>query len=234
MALTPYIPDRLWLQPYPIRYAGTGFDARMSVLRLNSGEVMLHSPCEIPPTLAEEIAAIGPVAHIVAPGNYHYLHVPSAQAAFPEAKTWLCPGIETKRPDIRHDGLLGDSPPPAWADEVEQVLVRGSRWMWEVAMYDRVSRTLLLVDLIENFTDATPHASAMLKFWFKWVFGMWNRPRPAPEYRMGWRDRAAAADSLGRILDWPFERIVLSHGDLIESEAHDRARAAWRGVLERP
>lgn len=229
--LAPFVPGRIWLCPYPIRYAGTGFDARMSVIRLRDGSVLLHSPCDITPALEEEISAIGRVAHIVAPGNYHYLHVPSAQAAFPQAKTWLCPGIPEKRPDMRFDALLSDTAPPDWSEEIEQVLVMGSRWMWEVAMFDRESRTLLLVDLIENFTDATPHASTGLKIWFKWIFRMWNRPRPAPEYRLGWRDRAAAAGSLRRILAWDFGRIVLSHGDLIEADAKDVARAAWASVL---
>jgi len=92
---------------------------------------------------------------------------------------------------------------------------------------------LILVDLIENFTDATPHTSGALKFWFKTVLRMWNNPLPAPEYRMGWRDRAAAAQSLRRILAWDFERIVLSHGDCIERDAHEVAARAWSGVLER-
>jgi hypothetical protein len=30
------------------------------------------------------------------------------------------------------------------------------RIMREIAMYRRASRTLILIDLIENFTDATP------------------------------------------------------------------------------
>ena len=123
--------------------------------------------------------------------------------------------------------------PPDWAGEIDQALVHGSRIMREVAMFHRASRTLILVDLIENFTDATPHTGWALKFWFKYVFRMWNRPRPAPEYRIGWSDRHAAAKSLQRILAWNFERIVLSHGDLIDRDAHDATARAWAGVLDR-
>jgi hypothetical protein len=72
-----------------------------------------------------------------------------------------------------------------------------------------------------------------LKFWFKYVLRMWNHPRPAPEYRMGWSDRLAAADSLRRILAWDFRRIVLSHGDLIDRDAHEVAAEAWSTVLDR-
>ena len=233
MRLTRYVADQIWLCTYPVRLAGTRFGARMTVIRLASGEILLHSPCDIGAALAEEISALGAVAHIVAPGNFHHLHVTSAQAAFPDAKTWICPGIETKRPDLRYDGILGDRAPADWLDEIDQVLVRGTRIMREVAMHHRASRTLILVDLIENFTDATPDTAGALKFWFKYVLRMWGKPKPAPEYRMGWNDRAAAAESLRRILAWDFRQIVLSHGDLVDRHAHDVAAQAWRDVIGR-
>jgi hypothetical protein len=233
MRVTSYIPDQIWLCAYPVRLAGTRFEARMTVIRLASGRIMLHSPCPITAALAEDIAALGPVAHIVAPGNFHHLHAASAQAAFPDAKTWICPGVERKRPDLRYDGILGDAAPVDWIEEIDQVLVQGTRIMREVAMYHRASRTLILVDLIENFTDATPNVGGALRFWFKYVLRMWKNPGPAPEYRMGWSDRTAATNSLRRILAWDFQRIVLSHGDLIDRDAHETAAKAWSGILER-
>ncbi len=194
---------------------------------------MLHSPCDITAAVAEKISALGPVAHIVAPGNYHTLYAATAQAAFPTAKTWICPGIERKRPGLKYHGVLGDAAPADWIGEIDQVLVQGARYMREVAMFHRASRTLILVDLIENFTDTTPHIGRVLKFLFKHVFHMWNNPRPAPEYRMGWSNRRKAAKSLRRILLWDFQRIVLAHGDLIDRNAREVAAAAWAGILER-
>ena len=233
MRLTSYIADQIWLCAYPVRLAGTRFEARMTVIRLASGRIMLHSPCPITAALVKDIAALGPVAHIVVPGNFHHLHAASAQAAFPEAKTWICPGVEIKRPDLTYDGVLGDAAPADWAEDIDQVLMQGTRIMREVAMYHRASRTLILVDLIENFTDATPNIGGALKLWFKYVLRMWANPKPAPEYRMGWSDWTAAANSLRSILAWDFQRIVLSHGDLIDRDAHDVAAKAWSGILER-
>ena len=204
----------------------------MTVIRLASGELMLHSPCDITAAMAEEISALGPIAHVVLPGNFHHLYAATAQAAFPGAKTWICPGVERRRPNLKYDRVLGDVAPADWADEIDQVLVRGTRIMREVAMFHRASRTLILVDLIENFTDATPHTGGALKFWFKYVLRMWNNPRPAPEYRMGWSDRQACAKSLRRILAWDFQHIVLSHGDLVQSAAREVAIKAWSGMLE--
>ena len=229
--LTPYALGHLWLAPYAVRLAGTHFDARMTVIRLDSGKLILHSPCAITAVVGAEIAALGSVAHIVAPGNFHHMHVASAQEAFPSAKTWICPGVERRHPGIRYDGVLNDAAPVEWAEEIDQVLAQGSRIMREIAMFHRASRTLILVDLIENFTDATPNAGGTLKFCFKYVLRMWDNPRPAPEYRMWWTDRKAAANSLRRILLWDFERIVLSHGDLIERNAKEVALKAWAGIL---
>ncbi|OCC05442.1 hypothetical protein BA190_08455 [Labrys sp. WJW] len=231
MALTSYVSDQIWLCTYPIRLAGTKFEARMTTIRLTSGLVMLHSPCHITASIAEEISAIGSVGHIVVPGNFHHLHASSAQIAFPSASTWICPGIERKRPDLKYDGVLGDVAPAGWAGEIDQVLVQGTRIMREVAMYHRASQTLILVDLIENFTDATPNTGGALKLWFKYVLRMWGKPGPAPEYRMGGNDQVSLAKSLRRILAWDFRQIVLSHGDLIDQDAHEVAAAAWSKIL---
>ncbi len=231
MALTEFVPNQIWLKEYPIHYAGCDFNARMSVVRVSDSKLLLHSPCEIDAQTRQEISTLGDVAFIVAPGSYHYFHIASAQAAFPHADTYICPGVERKRPDIDFDWFLADRPPQAWADVLDQLLVRGNKYIWEVAFFHKPSRTLLLVDLIENITDQTPNTNWLLKLWWKAVFHMWNHPKPAPEYQLGWKDKTAARQSLQRILEWDFERIVLSHGDLIEKNAESIAREAWKAPL---
>lgn len=231
MSLVEYVPDQLWLQDYPIRFAGCDFDARMAVIRISETELMLHSPCEIDSATKRAISALGDVAFIVAPGTYHHLHVPSAQAAFPDAETYICPGVERKRPELDFDWILGDRPPDTWADNLDQVLVRGNKLIWEVAFFHKPSKALILTDLIENFTDETPNVNWVLMLWWKAVFRMWNNPKPAPEYQMGWRDKSAARKSLLRILEWDFDRIILAHGDLIETNAKERAVEAWKKPL---
>jgi hypothetical protein len=181
--------------------------------------------------MKQAIDEIGPVAHIVAPGNFHHLHVASAQKHFPEAQTYICPGVERKQPELGFDWILGDKAPEVWSDEIEQVLVRGTRIINEVAFFHKPSKTLVLTDLVENVGDDTEGAGWGLKFWFKYVFRMWGRAKPAPEYQMGWKDKPAAAHSLQQILDWDFERVVLAHGDLIEHDAKSVVCEAWRSVL---
>jgi hypothetical protein len=202
MRLTEFVTDQIWLKEYPIHYAGCDFNARMSVVRVSDSKLLLHSPCEIDEQTKQTISALGEVAYIVAPGS-----------------------------DIDFDWFLADRPPEIWADTLDQVLVRGNKYIWEVAFFHKPSRTLLLTDLIENITDQTPNTNWLLKLWWKAVFHMWNNPKPAPEYQLGWKDKAAARQSLQRILQWDFERIVLSHGDVIEKDAKATAREAWKVPL---
>jgi hypothetical protein len=231
MELEEYVAGQIWLREYPIRFAGCDFNARMSVVRLPDSNLLLHSPCHIDGPTKQAISSLGNVAYIVAPGSYHHLHIASAQAAFPRADTYICPGIERKRPDIDFDWFLSDRAPEPWAGTLDQVLVRGNRFIWEVAFFHRPSRTLLLVDLIENITDQTPNVNWLLRLWWKVVFRMWNRPKPAPEYQLGWKDKAAASKSLQQILEWDFDKIILAHGDLVEKDAKATAREAWKGPL---
>ncbi len=228
-SLTPYVPDRIWLKKYPVRYAGCDFFARATLIRMASGDVLVHSPCPMDSALAEALATIGPVAQIVAPGSYHYFHVEAWQQAFPRATTWICPGVERKQPELAYRGVLGDEAPPGWAADIDQVTIC-ARMMAEVIMLHRPSRTLLVVDIIENYGDHTPDVHWLLRVYWK-LARMWNRPLPAPEYRFGWGDRAAVRAALERVLSWEFDRIVIAHGALIETRAKEVARQAWETVL---
>ena len=229
--LVEYVPNQIWLNQYLVHFGGIDFYSRMTIIRLFNGSLMLHSPCKIDAQMKQTIDDIGPVAHIVAPGNFHHLYVSSAQEHFPEAQSYVCPGVERKQPQLDFDWFLGDKAPEAWRDDIDQVLVRGTRFIWEVAFFHKPSGTLVLTDLVENIGEHTEGAGWGLKLWFKFVFRMWNKAKPAPEYQMGWKDKPAAARSLERILDWDFVRVVMAHGDLVETNAKAIVRDAWRSPL---
>lgn len=60
-----------------------------------------------------------------------------------------------------------------------------------------------------------------------------ERKRPDMEFDwlLGWSDRKAARASLQRILQWDFARVILAHGDLIESDARRIVEKAWEKPL---
>lgn len=229
--LTAYADGAVYVTEYPFRYCGIIFTARMTIVQLADGGLWLHSPGIIDDALKAEIDALGPVRFLIGPGTYHWLHLGRARELFPDAEVHICPGIERKDHMIKFDWFLGDLAPAAWAGQIDQVLVRGTRFIWEVAFFHRASKTLILTDLVENIGDSTPGVGLPLRFWFKCVFRMWNKARPAPEYQVGWKNRKAARESLDRILAWDFDRVVIAHGDLIDARATSIIREALRKPL---
>jgi hypothetical protein len=229
-ALTEFVPDRIWLREYPIRYMGVRVNARMTVIRLAGGSVVIHSPCRFDDAWAHTVAEIGPVEAIIVPGNFHHLHVPSCQSAFPGARTYACPGVEKRAPKLRFDELLTDVAPPLWAGELSQIVMQGGRYIREVIFFHHASKTLIVTDVIENIGRDTPGTNWMLRVWFV-LLGMWNEPAPAPEYRFTWSDKSAARRCFERVLEWDFERVILAHGDLITRDAKTMVERAWRSIL---
>jgi len=230
--LAEYIKDQIWILEYPVRYAGIDLYGRMTLIKLDNGDLIVHDPCRIDESTKREIDAIGPVRYILAPGSYHHLFVTDFQQQYPDAETFLCPGLERKRPDIRFDWILGNRPDHRWGGVLEQVVVQGPKYIWEVAFFHKPSRTLILVDLLENIGDDYRHpAGITLRFWWKLVFRMWNTPKAAPEYQIGWGNREIVRGSLNRILGWNADRIILAHGELMEGNVNEVLRAAWRKVL---
>ena len=228
-----YVPNTIYIVEYAIRFGGMDLVSRMTVVRLNDGKLWLHSPCKLDAPLKSEIDQLGEVAYIIAPGNFHHLYVSDLQANYPDAETFLCPGLEKKRADLSFDWILGNRPDPRWELDFEQVVIQGTRFINEVAFFHKPTRTLILVDLLENIGDDYTHdAGLLLRFWWKAVFHMWNNPKPAPEYQLGWGNKDIVRKGLEKILSWDFEHIILAHGNLIEMDAKAVAKKAWQDVLK--
>ena len=230
--LTEYIKEKIWLLEYPVRFAGMDLFGRTTFIRLENGDLIVHDPCIIDESIKQKIDELGTVKYIIAPGSYHHLYVTDFQNKYPGAETFICPGLERKRPEIKFDWILGNKPDHRWGDILDQVLVQGTRHIWEVAFFHKSSKTLNLVDLLENIGDDYRHeASLLLRFYWKIIFRMWNNPKPAPEYQLGWGNRKIVKVALEKILDWDAERVILSHGENIEEQVNPTLGKAWKRVL---
>jgi hypothetical protein len=231
--LTEYIKDQIWILEYPVRFAAMDLWARMTIIKLDNGDLLIHDPCKIDDDIKKEIDSHGVVKFIVAPGTYHHLLVTEFQDKYPNAETFICPGLERKRPDIPFDWILGHKPDPRWEGVLEQVVVQGTKFIQEVVFFHKPSKTLILVDLLENIGDDYNHkAGLLLQFWWKVVLKMWNNPRAAPEYQMGWGNKKLVKTALEKILSWDADRIILAHGENIEGNVNRTLVKAWERVLK--
>ncbi len=219
--LTP-VADGLWCEPRSLRFLGVETGTRMSVVRLQDGGLFVHSPVALDDATRAAVDALGPVKALVAPSLFHHLYVGEWIAAHPRAVACHCPGLEKKRSDLRWDRALGDEPEPEWKGELDQVFFGARSLENEVVFFHRASRTLLCVDAIFNLHR---HPSRFTRL----VATLLGNREPGSTWleRLLIRDRAAAREQVGRMLAWDFDRIVLSHGALVETGGHEVLRRAY-------
>lgn len=217
----------LWVTESEQRFLGLEVGARMTVIRLPGSELLLHSPVPASEALVDRVETLGEVRFLVCPNKLHHLYVGEWQARFPEASTFVAPGLETKRSDITVTGVLGDQPEPGWKETVDQVFLEGFPFANEIVFFDRSSATLIATDLAFNMGASSP---ALTRLFFR-LNGTYGRLAPTLFERMMVRDRAAFRRALERILEWPFERVVVSHGDVSEHGGREELTRAYQWVL---
>jgi len=117
-SLDPIIPVQSFgVFPYP---------TRMAAARLEDGNLWVWSPIALDDTLAAELDAIGPARERVAPNKLHHLALPEWLARYPEARLHGAPGPTRKRRNFAFHSGQGDTPDPAWVDQIDQAGFRGS------------------------------------------------------------------------------------------------------------
>jgi len=242
-AFLPYAPlnilkpvaENLWLADGPeivMRYLGLGmpFPTRMTVVRLADGGLFVHSPVAPDAALMDAVAALGPVRHLVAPNSLHYWWMPDWKARFPGARVHAVPGLaRTARRRLAVDAELGDRPPPDWADELDQVLVKG-RMLTEADFFHRPSRTAILTDLIENF-----ETGRVTNRWLRGLIRMSHAADPhgsAPyDMRLTFLGRRRAMrPAVRRMLAWNAVRVILAHGRWYPANGAAELRRAFGWV----
>jgi hypothetical protein len=217
----------VWVAEAPLRFVGVEVGSRMTVLRLPDQKLLLHSPISATPDLVKEVSALGEVAYIVAPNRFHHLYVHEWQEACPEAAVYVAPGLEKKRKDLKIASVLTSQAEPGWAGVVEQIAVGGFALVNEVVFFHWPSATLIATDLAFNIG---PNSPALTRLMIR-LSGTYGRLAPTLLERIAVRDRPTFRRCLEQILEWPFERVIVSHGDVSEKGAREQLTEGYQWVL---
>lgn len=206
------IVDDVWAAtdalPLPL---GVRFPVRMTVLR-SAGALVIVSPVAIDDGLAAEIDALGPVTAIVAPNLLHHLFLAAAVARWPGAKLYGPKGLATgKRKELRFDG----TPDALGVEGIDVVPLGGAPSIDEHVLVHRASGTAVVTDLVFNVREA----NGITRFVLTWISDAFGAPKTSRLWRMATRDRAALRESLARLLELDFDRLIVAHGAIVESDA---------------
>jgi hypothetical protein len=215
-ALTNLAPS-LWIAPRQFTNELGVVTSRMTVIRLKDGRILVHSPVPIEPALQSEVESLGRVAALIAPNLFHHQFLSEWRSAFTEAKAFGVPGLAAKRRDFKFDGMLESGSAPEWRGEVDQLLIEGIPEYGEGVFFHRASSTLIVSDLVFNYTPAQAASDP----------GGADGLGPHARIRSAISDPNAVRDSIENILRWPFERVIVAHGEVVEADGHERFRKGF-------
>ena len=205
------IADGLRAVEAPQRFYGLEVGTRMTVLETSDG-TLVHSP------ISFDAASLSP-RWVLAPNLLHHLYVgPWADSG---AELWGAPGLPKKRADVAFDGVVeaGTSP---FGTDIEVLPMRSFGLTNEVVVLHRPTRTLVVTDLVFHFG---PDAPWLTRFAMG-LSGAYPGCRTSILERLGMK-RATAREEIETILSWDFDRLIMAHGDIIETGGKDALRSAY-------
>jgi hypothetical protein len=234
--LEPLGPDLWFADGGIVSFNGFDYPTRMAVVRLADGGLWLWSPVEKTAALEDEVRALGPVRHIVSPNNLHFLFLEAWRASFPQAKLWGTRATVAKCGDLDFSGTLTDVPPSDWSGQIDQFHFANSPFVQEVIFFHRASRTAIIADLSQTFSQAFldthwPWWLRLIARLSKMVEG-WGHP--PIDYRISFRHRASARPKIGALIEKHPEQVVLAHGEVVRSNGEAFLLRAFSWLLKSP
>jgi hypothetical protein len=220
------IAENLWIKRYSLNLLGGHQDRVVTIIRLASGELIIHSTG--PFTLADvtEIEALGKPGWMTDSMLRHDTFAKQGRAAFPNIP-YLAPEGFAERAHVDCKLLL--PAPAAWDAEVQVLLIEGMPKAKEHVFLHKPSRTLIVADLVFNFG----HTTGWTSFFRSVLMGVKTHPDAARLYPLQVKDRHAYDRSVRELLTWDFDRIIVGHNEVVESEGKARLKQALanKGML---
>lgn len=214
------LADNLWLLAYPLKMLGADLRRNVTLIRLRSGKLVIHSTAPFTKKDVAAILALGEPGWLLDGILRHDTFAQEGRAAFP--------GIPYLAPEgfsevVGFPTQLIVPAPVEWDDELLALEIQGAPVARDTALLHVPSRTLILTELIFNFGDHEPLWTELL---LRVAVGGEHHPGMSRPFKAGVKDEAAFKSSLAEILSWDFDRVIVGHGDVIESDGKAKLRAA--------
>jgi hypothetical protein len=204
------VGDHIWEVSDPLQILGVAFGHRMTVVKLSSGDLWVHSPVEFNEGVQKELNSLGDARYFVAPSTFHDLYWPSYFDAFHDVEFHGVPGMPSA---LTFTHTFSDAIPSEWSQDFDMVAIEGAPMLNEHVFVHKKSKTLILADLVFNFEKRQ-------KIWERMFLKMndvHGKVGPSRMFRACIKDKKAFRASLDRILACDFDRVIVGHGHNIET-----------------
>ena len=216
------LAENLWLLHYPAPLLGDYLGRNVTVIRLRSGQIVLHSTGPFTPEDVAAIQGLGQPGWLVDALSKHDTFAQQGRAAFPDLPYYAPAGFSEV---VGFPTLSLGQPPTEWSGELECVHLNGMDPLDEYVFCHLPSRTLIVADLVFNVTGDAP--------WLARVFASLgligghdhNVGMSRPE-RSSVVNPDAFRASLAKMQSWDYDRVIVGHGEVIPTDGKQLVNSA--------
>jgi hypothetical protein len=104
----------------------------------------------------------------------------------------------------------------------------GSQIYNEVVFCHYPSGSLIITDIASNFGVTAPFKTRLTAK----ILGSYNQMRPSRLEKWGTKDKADVEASVREVLNWPFDRIIPGHGEIVESNGREMFKIGYEWFLD--
>ncbi len=142
--------------------------------------------------------------------------------------------MEVKKPELPIDRTI-NSNADSFPSELQCVLFDGFRLLGlkgldivnEWVFFHPQSRTLILTDTAFQFDDSYP----LITQFATRIIGGYKSLSPSLLERVASTEKGKVKLAVQKILDWDFERVIMAHGSIIESQGKQKFKAGYESFL---
>lgn len=213
--------DNLWVHEDSMKLGPVNLRLRTTIVRLAAGGLWVHSPTALSAELRCQVDELGPVSAVLGPSNGHNLWLRDWADAYPDATVYVTPGIPKKQPALSGYQLLDEQTSATWADDFDANIMGGVPFLDECVFLHRASASLIVTDLVHNYRgqEQVGFAKVVTKLVMEPMGFKDICVAPPLRFKFMIKDRSAFVAFLEAVQRWDFDRIIVTHGDIIEDDA---------------
>lgn len=221
------IDDGLWSVVGEVSMPLVDLPRRMTIVRLSGQRLLIWSAIAVDEDAVAAIEALGVPAFLVVPSDHHRLDAAAWKARYPEIVVATPAGSREKTADV----VAVDTTAPDFGDAgVAFLAVAGTRNEEGALLVRRpAGTTLILNDIIGNIRHSSGFGGWLLR---RMGLAGDEAQIPSAVAMMIVKDKEALAAQLNAWADLDdLRRIVVSHGDIIDTEPRSVLRDLARSLV---
>lgn len=98
-----------------------------------------------------------------------------------------------------------------------------------MSLFHRESKTLIVTDIAFYFDENFPLTMNLLTK----IMGGYKKLRPSFLEQLGTKEKDKVKQSVLKVLEWDFRRVIMAHGTVVEDDAKQKFKEGYEWFLKR-